>query len=408
MTLKIERLGHLGDGIATGPVFVPRALPDEVVDGEVVEGVLAAPKIVTPSEHRVKAPCRHYNACGGCAVQHADDAFVANWKLTVVRTAVAAQGMEAKIRGIETSPPNARRRAKLSGRRTKKGAIVGFHARGSDTLTPVPDCKVLTSEILAVLPVLETLTTGIASRKGEVSYTITASENGLDLAVDGAKDMTDVLRFEMAQFAQDARLARLSWNGELLLTLAAPTQQFGDVVITPPPGAFLQATKHGEVTLLSAVQEATQGAKAILDLFAGCGTFALPLAKRASVHAIEAVPDMIEALDAGWRKSKGLKKVTSETRDLYRRPLDADELKSFDAVVIDPPRAGAEAQVHYITGSNIAQVAFVSCNPVTFARDAKILTDGGYTLNWVTVVDQFRWSPHVELAASFMRTDMSV
>ena len=266
----------------------------------------------------------------------------------------------------------------------------------------------LTSEILAVLPVLETLTTGIASRKGEVSYTITASENGLDLAVDGAKDMTDVLRFEMAQFAQDARLARLSWNGELLLTLAAPTQQFGDVVITPPPGAFLQATKHGEVTLLSAVQEATQGAKAILDLFAGCGTFALPLAKRASVHAIEAVPDMIEALDAGWRKSKGLKKVTSETRDLYRRPLDADELKSFDAVVIDPPRAGAEAQVHYITGSNIAQVAFVSCNPVTFARDAKILTDGGYTLNWVTVVDQFRWSPHVELAASFMRTDMSV
>ncbi len=408
MTLEIVRLGHLGDGIAEGPVFVPRTLPGEVVDGVVKDGVLAAPKIITPSAHRVKAPCRHYNACGGCALQHADDAFVADWKVGVVRTALAAQGLEADIRGIETSPANARRRAKLSGRRTKKGAIVGFHARGSDTLTPVPDCTVLSPQILALLPVLETLTTQIASRKGEVSYTLTAAEAGLDLAVDGAKDMTDALRFDMARFAQEAQLARLSWNGELLLTLAAPTQQFGDVSITPPPGAFLQATKHGEEALLAAVEEATQGAKSVLDLFAGCGTFALPLARRAPVHAIEAVPDMMEALDAGWRMSQGLKKVTTETRDLYRRPLDADELAPFDTVVIDPPRAGAEAQSEHLTGSNVAQIAFVSCNPVTFARDAKILTDGGYRLNWVTVVDQFRWSPHVELAASFTRTDMSV
>ncbi|MEL7175368.1 MAG: class I SAM-dependent RNA methyltransferase [Pseudomonadota bacterium] len=408
MSFEILRLGHLGDGIAEGPVFVPRTLPNEIVDGEVRDGVLAAPRIITPSEHRVKAPCRHYNSCGGCSLQHADEGFVASWKAGVVQMALAAQGINADIRAIETSPSHARRRAKLSGRRTKKGAIVGFHGRGSDTLTPVPDCAVLTPAIIAILPLLETLTVQIASRKSEVSYTVTAADAGLDLAVDGAKEMTDTLRFEMAQFAQDAKLARLSWNGELLLTLTPPTQQFGDVNVTPPAGAFLQATKHGEVRLLSAVEEATKGAKAILDLFAGCGTFALPLARRAPVHAIEAVPDMMEALDAGWRMSQGLKKVTTETRDLYRRPLDADELAPFDAAVIDPPRAGAEAQVQHFIGSNVAQIAFVSCNPVTFARDAKVLTDGGYRLNWVTVIDQFRWSPHVELAASFTRTDMSV
>ncbi|MEL7211222.1 MAG: class I SAM-dependent RNA methyltransferase [Pseudomonadota bacterium] len=408
MSLKIVRLGHLGDGIAEGPVFVPRTLPGEIVEGAVKDGVLAVPKIVTPSEHRVKAPCRHYNACGGCALQHADAEFVEDWKVNVVRTALAAQGISADIRGIETSQPNARRRAKLSGRRTKKGAIVGLHARGSNTLTPVPDCQVLVPQILALLPALETLTVQIASRKGEVSYTVTAADAGLDLAVDGAKEMTDALRFEMAQFAQDAQLARLSWNGELLLTRAAPTQHFGDVSVIPPPGAFLQATKHGEKTLLAAVEEATQGATAILDLFAGCGTFALPLARCAPVHAIEAVPEMMEALDAGWRMSQRLKKVTTETRDLFRRPLDAGELAPFDTAVIDPPRAGAEAQTRHFIGSNIARVAFVSCNPVTFARDAKLLIDGGYRLNWVTVVDQFRWSPHVELAASFTRTDMSV
>lgn len=407
MTHLIERLGYLGDGIAPGPIYVPRALPGEIVTGAVSDGVLPAPKIVTPSEHRIKAPCRHYNACGGCALQHADNAFVAEWKLGVVRTALAAQGIDAHLRGIDTSPAGARRRAKLSGRRTKKGAIVGFHARGSDTLTAVPDCKVLCPEILSILPALEMLTIGVASRKGEMSYTVTASDAGLDLAVDGASDMTDALRFELARFAQENRLARLSWNGELLLTLAAPIQQFGDVSVTPPPGAFLQATKHGEMVLLGAVEEATKGAKSVLDLFAGCGTFALPLARRAAVHAIEAVPEMVEALDAGWRMSKGLKKVTTETRDLYRRPLDADELKRFDAVVIDPPRAGAEAQVQHFSGSNVAKIASVSCNPVTFARDARILMDGGYRLNWVTVVDQFRWSPHVELAASFTRTDMS-
>jgi 23S rRNA (uracil1939-C5)-methyltransferase len=182
----------------------------------------------------------------------------------------------------------------------------------------------------------------------------------------------------------------------------APVQRFGRALVTPPPGAFLQATEHGEAALLAAVTEAVGPARRIADLFAGIGTFALPLAERAEVHAVEGDPAMTAALEKGWRQAQGLKRLTVEARDLYRRPLDADELKGFDAVVIDPPRAGAEAQTVALAGSGVPVIAAVSCNPVTFARDARVLIAAGYVLDWVQVVDQFRWSAHVELAARFV------
>ena len=188
----------------------------------------------------------------------------------------------------------------------------------------------------------------------------------------------------------------------MIATLYQPFQTFGKAKVTPPPGAFLQATEHGEKALLNAVREIIGDASRVVDLFAGCGTFSLPLAETAEVHAVEGLRDMMKALDQGWRQSKGLKRVTTETRDLFRNPIIASDLR-YDAAVIDPPRAGAEAQALELAQSKIPNIAFVSCNPVTFARDAATLIRADYQLEWVQVVDQFRWSSHIEVVGKFTR-----
>ncbi|WP_281973397.1 class I SAM-dependent RNA methyltransferase [Ruegeria faecimaris] len=398
---SILRLGHQGDGIADGPIYAPRTLPGEVVSGTLVGQVLSDIRVETPSDQRVKAPCRHYKACGGCQLQHAADDFVADWKVEVVRNALAAQGLEAPMRPIYTSPERSRRRATIAVRRTKKGTMAGFHGRASDTITEISDCHLLDPALIAAVPVAEALAPLGGSRKGALAVTLTLSEGGLDVAVKGGKPLDGPLELALAQATEAHGLARLSWDGEVIASRHAPVQRFGVAAVVPPPGAFLQATKDGEQALLQAVLQATKGAKRVVDLFAGCGTFSLPLAEDAEVHAVEGEALMTTALDQGWRRAQGLKRVTTEARDLYRRPLMPDELKNFDAVVLDPPRAGAEAQVAELAQAQPAVIAYISCNPVTFARDAKNLINAGYTLEWVQVVDQFRWSSHTELAARF-------
>jgi len=405
--LTVERLGHLGDGIARepdgDPVFVPMALPGEVVEGEVTDGRMAAPKIVTPSPDRVTAPCPHYRACGGCALMHASNSLVARWKEDVVRTALAAQGIAAPFRPVVTSPPRSRRRATLAGRRTKSGAIVGFHGRASGTIVEVPGCKLLHPGLMTALPALAEITALGASRKGEVALALTHGEAGLDLAVSSGKPLDQSLFSALSGVAGRVDFARLTWGGQVIAARRPVIQRFGAAHVVPPPGAFLQATAEGEAALLSAVCDAVGPARRVADLFAGAGTFTLPLADRREVHAVEGDAAMLAALDAGWRQTPGLRRVTTEARDLFRRPLLPDQMKGFDAVVIDPPRAGAEAQMRAIAASRIAVVAAVSCNPVSFARDARILLAAGFVLDWVQVVDQFRWSPHVELAARLSR-----
>lgn len=402
-TLTIARLGHLGDGIAPGPVFVPMALPGEVVEGVVDGERMAEPKIVTPSPDRVKAPCRHYRACGGCALMHASDAFVAGWKADVVRQALAGQGLEAPFRPTLTSPPRSRRRATFSGRRTKSGAIIGFHGRRSGTISEIPDCQILDPRLTALLPVLEAITVAGGSRKAELALSAAVTDGGVDLAVRNGKPIDPALFADLARIAAGAGIARLTWDGEVIAMSRPPSQRFGRADVVPPAGAFFQATARGEAALVAAVTDAVGGATPVADLFAGCGTFALPLAEHAEIHAVEGEAAMIAALDAGWRGTQGLHRLTTEARDLFRRPLLPDELNRFGAVVIDPPRAGAEAQSVQIAASRVPIVAAVSCNPVTFARDARILCDAGFRIDWVEVVDQFRWSPHVELSARLSR-----
>lgn len=401
MEITIQRLGHKGDGIAEGPILAPLTLPGEIVEGDVTDGRMGAPRILTPSPDRVKAPCAHFRQCGGCALQQASDAFLARWKQQVVETALAAQGLRTEFRPIHVSPPRSRRRATLAGTRTKKGALVGFHARRSDIIVPITDCHVLHPDLMTALPALAQITRMGGSRSATLSFALTRSDAGLDCTVTGGKPLDEALRMALPQFIR--HFARLTWNGETVFTETPPVQHFGKVAVTPPPGAFLQATTDGEAALVAAMQEATAGAKHIVDLFSGSGTFTFPLAAHAPVHAVEGDRAMIAALDHGTRHTTGIKKVTGEVRDLFRRPLMGDDLSPYDAAIIDPPRAGAEAQVAELARSGPAQIGFVSCNPVTFARDARTLTDAGYGLNWVQVVDQFRWSPHVELAAQFTR-----
>lgn len=404
MKLTIERLGHLGDGIAQGPdgpVYVPGMLPGEEIEGELLGDSLQGAKIVTPSADRVKPPCSHARTCGGCLMQHARDSLVADWKQGIVRGALSGQGLEAVLRPIVTSPPKSRRRATLAARRTKGGTMIGFHARGSDLLIPVPNCQLLHPDLMAAMPALEALVLAGGSRTAELDLTVTRSLAGPDVLVKGGKPLDADLRLNLARIAEAHGLSRVTWEDEVVALRAAPMQRFGKALVAPPPGAFLQATAEGEAALLTAVREAVGNASRITDLFAGAGTFTLPLADQADIHALEGDAAMIAALDKGWRQAGGLHRVTAETRDLFRRPVEPDEFKGVQAVVIDPPRAGAEAQVATLARSKVPVIAMVSCNPVTFARDARVLVAAGYRIDWVQVVDQFRWSAHVELVARF-------
>lgn len=393
--LRIESLTHHGMGRASDGSLWPRTLPGEEIDPE--------GRILTPAPERVAAPCRHFRSCGGCVVQHARDDLVAAWKTVIVTRALAAQGITAVPRRIHTSPPASRRRAKFSARRTKKGALVGFHARASDTIVAVPDCVVLDPKLTALIPALENLTAALASRKGEAGLTVTTSAAGADIHVAGVRAPTPQDRIDCAAWAERHDIARLTIGDETIVTRRPPEQPFGPARVIPPPGGFLQATRPGETALMAGLREALTGTTKIADLFAGCGTFSLPLAEMAEIHAVETLAAPLEALDAAWRRTPGLRPVTTETRDLFRRPLEHDELTHFDGIALDPPRAGAEAQIARIAPHGPARVGYVSCHPASFARDAAQLIAHGYRLDWLDIVDQFRWSAHVELVAAFSR-----
>ena len=400
----IETLGSQGDGVTPEGVFVPRSLPGEVVrivpNGH--RAVLS--EIVRSAPDRVSPICQHYGICGGCAVQHASDGLVAGWKQALVHKALSARGIEGiEIRPIQTSPPKSRRRAVFSARRTKKGSLSGFHELASDQIVPIAECQVVEPALLTLKAGMHDLVLAGASRKGELRITVTTSEAGLDVSVTGGKPVEGPVYGQLVAIAATSDLARLSWDGEPVVVRRQPVQRMGCARVVPPPGGFLQATAHGEAVLIEAVREALGGAKIVADLFCGSGTFALPVAEQAEVLAIEAEKAALEALDAGWRQAEGLKRIETEARDLFHRPLLDRQLDGIEAVVMDPPRQGARAQSEQLAKSKVQRIAAVSCNPATFARDARTLIDGGFQLDWVQPVDQFRWSPHVELAAQFTR-----
>lgn len=406
---RVERLGRRGDGVAHAidgsgaQALAALTLPGEVIEGAAENGRIAQPRINVPSPMRVTAPCPHYRACGGCALMHARDDFVQDWKAGIVTSALAAQGIDAQVTTRHTSPPRSRRRAVLAGRRTKRGALVGLHARASDVIVDLRECLVVTPAVLAALPLLREITVAGASRAGTLELTVIDGPERLDVSVTGGKPADGPLMSTLARLAEAGDLARLSWGGESL-TRRRPWLAMGRARVVPPPGAFLQATADGQAALTTAVLAAATGTRRVVDLFSGCGTFSLPLAETAEVLAVEGLPEPLAALDAAWRGAPGLRQLAVESRDLARRPLLPAELGGFDTIVIDPPRAGAPAQAAQIAASTVPQVVWISCDPVSFARDARVMLAGGYALTQLGMVDQFRWSPHVETAAVFRRT----
>lgn len=398
----IDRLGAQGDGVTEEGVYVPFALPGERVRAARLGDRARLEEVLVAAPQRIDPVCPHFMACGGCSVQHGSDHLIAAWKESLVAAALAARGIEGvEIRPIRTSPPRSRRRITVTARRVRSGTRIGFHAGGSREIVPIEACPVADPRLVEAAGRLEEIVATGASRKGEIRVTLTASRAGVDAAVEGGKELTAPGLALLAGKAARASLARLSWGGEVAVTIKPPYQWFGDVKVLPPPGGFLQPTAEGEAALQAAVGEAVSGARRVVDLFAGSGTFALPLAREAEVLAAEGEAEAVAALDAGWRAAEGLKEVTAIRRDLFARPLRPADLKGIEAAVIDPPRAGARAQTAELAKARIPSIAAVSCAPATFARDARALLDAGYTLDWVQPVDQFRWSPHVELVAAF-------
>ncbi|MEO1000405.1 MAG: class I SAM-dependent RNA methyltransferase, partial [Pseudomonadota bacterium] len=333
--LTIERLGREGDGIAPGPVYAPRTLPGEVVAGDIVEGRMAAPKILRPVAERVAPACPHYGACGGCALMHAAPEFQTGWKAAEIARALDAVGLSAAVRPPHVSPEAARRRATLSARRTRAGAIAGFHGQRGAEIVAVPDCRVIAPALRPALAAAEALAALGGTRKGELKVAATATEGGLDLSITGGRPAEGELLAELVAVAEAEDLACLTWDGEVIAMRRPPAVRLGPARVLPPPGAFLQATAEAEAAMQADVAEATDGARRVVDLFAGCGTFTLPLAAGAEVHAVEAEGAMLAALDRGWREAPGLRRITTEVRDLHRRPLLPRELEGVEAVVTD-------------------------------------------------------------------------
>lgn len=388
---EVTGLDGQGNGIA-GAERIAGALPGDAVDGA---------SLIERSPHRQVPPCAHFGTCGGCALQHATDGFLASWKVDRVRGALSASGLDAPVALIHASPPRSRRRVVLSGRRTRKTVQLGFYGRASDRIVDVSDCHLVLPQIQNGMAALRSVVRLAASRSSTVRISVTAASTGLDVAVDNAREMTADIAAALPEAA--AGFARLTWNGAPALQAAAPAQLFGATAVVPPPAGFLQATADGEAAMVAWVTEALAGARAIMDLFCGCGTFTLPLAATAEVCGWDGDTAAIAALDLGWRHGTGLRQVRATARDLFRRPVLAAEMSDFDAAVLDPPRPGADAQVSELAAAGPPRIAYVSCNPTSFARDARALCDAGYVLGPVAVIDQFRWSTHVELAALLTR-----
>ena len=403
--VEIVELGAQGDGVTADGLFVPGALPGETAQVSVAGHRATLIEVTAPVLERVTPVCPHFGACGGCSLQHANDDLLAGWKRDLIARALSARGItDVEIAPTITSPPASRRRVTFSGRRTKKDTVIGFHAAGSDQLVGVEQCPVARPAIVASLDLLRDLIGVGASRKGELRLVVTDATAGLDIAVTGGKPLDGGLYGRLVAATATSSIARLTWDGEPVIQRDPPAQTMGCAQVVPPAGGFLQATAEGEAALVNAVRRIIGDADMVLDLFAGCGTFTLPLAENAEVRAVEGDALALEALDAGWRGAPDLKLVETERRDLFRRPFLTRELEKIPAAVLDPPRQGARAQCEQLADSAVERVAMVSCNPATFARDVRLLLDGGYQLEWIQPVDQFRWSPHVELAASLSRT----
>jgi 23S rRNA (uracil1939-C5)-methyltransferase len=416
--LLIHELGPKGDGVHRsrgGTVYVDRALPGDMVQATISrdpDGVLRGDllKVVKPSPHRVKAPCPNYEVCGGCTLQHAKDEFYRHWKVDLVRDALRGRGLKPRVwRDPIFLPAGDRRRATFTAVKKNSLVMLGHYRRRAHQVADIATCLVADPVVMDMRGRLARLLAPILQDGKPAAAFIQVVDGQIDIALTGPVGKTGKpdapTRKLIAEFAQGAEVNRVSWRAdpddaaEIIVEFGPPRARFGDLDIILPPLAFLQPTQAGEDALVGAVMELLPRTGKFADLFSGCGTFSGPMLQRGPVDAYESVGPAIRALD----KAKGARPLKAIRRDLFLNPLRRDEANRYDAIVFDPPRAGAQAQVRTLASSRTPLLVGVSCNPATFARDARILVDGGYRLDSVRVVDQFTWSHHVELVASFTK-----
>lgn len=408
--VTIARIGHRGDGIVENQharVYVPHTLPGETAVVESVPGHpdrrhLIALEVTSPA--RVAPICPHFGTCGGCAVQHWASEPYRVWKRSLVVDAFAQVGLDAEVEDLIDAHGAGRRRAVFHARsRPQRILEVGFAAYRRHQIVPIDRCPVLAPELAPAIGIAWRIAEVLAPDGKPLDIQVTATEAGLDVDVRGSGRLRPSVIAQLAAVAEAHALARLTRHGERLMQRVVPVVRMGGALLALPAGAFLQATAKGEATLAELVMAEVGAATVVADLFAGVGPFALRLAARARVTAIDCDQAAIAALDAAARSTPGLKPVIAERRDLFRHPCSAAELARFEACVFDPPRPGAQAQAEALAASRVPVVVAVSCNPATLARDARLLVGGGYRLTRVIPVDQFRYTPHVEVVALFAR-----
>ena len=408
--LEIASVGHQGDGApAAGAPHVALTLPGERVRARVLgdRGELA--EVAAPSPDRVEPPCPHFGACGGCALQHWDHAPYLAWKVEQVRLALARERIETAFAPAFAARPGARRRLALHARRgSRDAAVVGFKARRSWSLVPIGVCPISDPALVEALPALGRLAAPLFEHpKSAPTLHVTLTETGLDVDVTGVEARSGGLsadgRMRVAEAAAAGRFARVTLAGETVYGAQPCRIRFGRAGVDLPPGGFLQAVAAAEEAMADFAVQAVRGAAAVADLHCGAGAFTFRLAEHATVHAADASEGAVRALTAALAGAPGLKGVRAEVRDLARRPVLAGELNRLEAALFDPPRAGAPEQTAELAASRLATVVGVSCNPQTFARDAAVLVAAGFCLEQVMPVDQFLWSPHIELVGVFRR-----
>nr|WP_196107542.1 MULTISPECIES: class I SAM-dependent RNA methyltransferase [unclassified Ochrobactrum] len=404
--ITIRSVGAGGDGVANlsdGQIYVPFTLPGEVANVARDKNRATVMALLETSPERQAPACRHFEDCGGCALQHWQDEPYRLWKRELVVSALKGRGIDTGVAPLEACQPRTRRRAVFAARKTERGVLLGFNRHLSHEIIDIVECAVTVPEIMARLDDLREVGALIApgSKPFKLAATLTAS--GLDLAASGCGVLDDSQRRALTALVMKKGFARLSHEGEIIVEPKKPLIHFGKVPVPVPPGCFLQATEDAEEAMVQLVLAHVGKSKRVADLFCGVGTFALRIAEKSAVHAVENDALALAALDRGVRHVQGLKPVSIERRDLFRRPLMPKELLPYNAVVFDPPRAGAEEQALELAKSKVEKVVAVSCNPVTLAHDLAILVKGGYRVTRVTPIDQFLWSPHVEAVATLVK-----
>lgn len=406
--LTIDRIGAQGDGLTGDHLYLPLTLPGERVRARVNGGRAEAIERLTDSPDRIAPICPHFGDCGGCALQHWAHGPYLAWKREQIVEALSREWIETDVLEPFASPPHSRRRMALHARKDGGRVRLGFKARRSWRLVDIEVCPISDPALEKALPALRRLAAPFLEHpKSAPTLHVTWTLSGLDVDITGVEQRSGGLsadaRMRAAEIASSVDLARVTLAGEVIYQAREAVVRLGPATVALPPGAFLQASPQAEAAMAAVVIEAVQGAARVADLFCGVGTFTFRLAEVASVHAADSSTPAVGALKAAIGTATGLKAITAEARDLGRRPLLAMEMKKLDAVVFDPPRAGAVEQAGEIARSGVGRVVGVSCNPATFVRDAKILIDAGFRLDSVKPVDQFLWSPHIELVGVFSR-----